>query len=259
MIALPVIVPDGFSPVVVVGDTVSVGHLLGKKTGSNEEIINIAEHLSLPVKKAKRVLLKSPGDTVSEGDVLAVKKSFWGFEKESLVSHVSGTVVRFERDTGNLIIQTSYNVLTEDLLSPVDGIVAVCDNKQIVINTQKHTVASTASVGESARGEVFILEDSFADVIDDAGLLFTLTSDAIDKIIVGKRFTREVLAKGIGMGAIGAVGVTIDQADIAYLSSKFPRVPVFTVSEDVAEQLKAWGGKSVYLDALAQAIVFLQL
>jgi hypothetical protein len=259
MTSVPVFLSEGFVPVVSVGNPVQVGHPLARRAGVREEVISIPTNLAVPLSKAKRTIRKSPGESVSIGDVLAVKKTFLGLNTVLLRSKIAGVVLRYERDTGNLVLRIENGSVAGELLSPVDGVVAVCDNGKIVINTDKQAASVTFAIGGSAQGALFILEPSFAESVDEGSLLFQLGAEAIDKIVVGKQFPREVLAKAFGMGALGAIGMEISDEDIAYLSSKFPHVPVLAVGEEVMRKLLDWKGKKVYLDAPSQSLVFLHL
>src|SRR5438105_2270087 len=133
MTSLPVLLSKGFSPLVKSGDVVTVGQILAQNIYKDDVIINLPNDLAIPLAKVKKVLKKNPGDTLSEGEIIAVKKSFLGVHQDAIISRISGTILRYERDTGNLVIKTSYATLTENLLSPVDGTVALCDNEKIII------------------------------------------------------------------------------------------------------------------------------
>jgi|SRR5882724_2361138 len=258
MTSLPIVFPTGFSPVVNIEDTVTVGQLLAQKIGKEEEVINIAQVLSIPLTKVKNVLKKNPGDAVAIGDVIAVKKGFLGFGGQTIMSKVAGTVSRYERHTGNLAIRTSYNALTQKLVSPVDGIIALCNNKKIVISTDKNVIVGLDGGGETGQGEVYILEDSFS-AKNQESLLYSLGSQAIGKIVVGKIFTREMLTKASGIGALGVVAEEVTKEDIDYLAQKKLQTPVVRVDSQAIEKLQAWEGKSIYLDGQAKSLIFLHL
>lgn len=259
MTSLSVHLPHGFVTTVSPGSPVHVGQAVARRQAAQEEVINVPTHLSLSPAKAKRTIRKNPGEVVKEGDILAIKKRFFGLDTAILRSRVQGVVLRYERDSGNLIIRTSLGNTAEELFSPVDGVIALCDNEKIVINTDKHLVSNGLAVGESAQGELFLLRNSFAEGVDDGSLLFQLGTNAIGKIVVGKKFTREVLAKGIGMGILGAIGMEIADEDFGYFSAKFPTFPILTVDEVIMRDLIGWEGKTIFLDSPGKAIVRLQI
>ena len=151
MISLPVQLPPGFTSLVTTGDTIRTGQTIAQKTTTNEQVINISEQLGIPIKKVKNVLKKNPGDEVKEGDVIAVKKGFLGFDSHRVISRVNGVVDRYQRDSGNLIIKTGSQVMMEKLVSPVDGTITLCDNKKIVIETEKNIALAQKGSGQAVR------------------------------------------------------------------------------------------------------------
>lgn len=261
MVSLPISLPDGFSPVVTVGDPIKVGETIAQKKIFNEDVINIPAELSVSVKKAKKLLTKKPGDPVQEQEIIAVKHGFLGFGRRLLRSRITGTVSRYERDTGHLVIQTSYEPLTENLVSPVDGTVALCDNEKIVINTDKNILMGTRGSGTTGDGELFILESSLnnEENYENANLLYFLDNRAVGKVIVGGCLPREVLVKGVGIGAKGIIGTRIADEDIAYLMQRRLSVPIIEIDPETVKKLQQWKGKKIFLDGDSKSIVLLQL
>src|SRR3712207_4352849 len=101
MTALPILLPYGFSPLVKQNDVITAGQKIAQNTAPQEEIINIAKELRISLRKAKKVLKKNPGDAIKQGEVIALKKKFFGIQKEAVISKINGTIVKYERDTGD--------------------------------------------------------------------------------------------------------------------------------------------------------------
>ncbi len=250
MTALPVSLAIGYTSAVQVGDAVKVGQKIASKENKSEEIINLPEQLSVSLRKARKLILKNPGDSVKSGDILATKKGFLGFSKVSVISKVSGIVLRYERESGNLIIKIPTNASPVEIISPVDGTVSLCDNKQIVINTDKNVLSGNKSTGESVEGEILVLK------ADDP---YFLDANSIDKIVIGKKLTRELILKGIGIGVKGLIGSDISDGDIGYLKSKNFKTAMMEFSESDIQQIVGWSGKKVFLDPKSKSIIFLAL
>ena len=252
MVKLPILLSAGFVPVVKVNDQVKAGQVISSKVVRKEYIISVTKELSVSTEKARKYLKKNPGDTVTIGDVLAVKKGFFGLNEEKIVARVDGMVSRYERDRGNLVIQALPACLPagRDVVSPVDGIVVICNNNIIVIGTEKDVYSGTKGVGESVIGEIFILEG-------DISLYYALDSRAVGKIVVGGNFPRELLIKSVGMGAIGIVGTNIRDADIEYLSSRAMELPIIEVESIIIEKILQWKDKKIYLNSQEKQILFL--
>jgi len=249
MVSLPISLQDGFIPSIKNGDQVVVGQVIASKTDSDEEKINVPKELAIARNKVKKVLKKSPGDEVKEGDIIAQKKSFLG-QTVTLRSRVSGTVTRYERDSGNLVIKTGVSSEPDNLISPVDGIVSLCDNKQIVIDTEKNVLIAEKVVGEKGQGEILLLKT------DDP---YHLNTQAIGKIVVGGNLTREMLLKGIGIGVIGLIGSKISDEDLDYLTEKKFKTPVLRIDELSLKKIIEWEGKKAFIDPESYSVIFLSL
>ncbi len=253
MVKLPILLSYGFVPVVKINDQVKAGQVISSKVGCKEYIISVSKSLSISTDKARKCLKKNPGDTVAIGDVLAVKKGFFGMNEDKIVARVDGVVSRYERHSGNLVIQVGgEDDKGEDVVSPVDGIIVICNNNMIVIGTEKDVYSGTKGVGENVIGEIFILEGT-----NDISLYYSLGSRAIGKIIVGGSFSRELLIKSIGMGAIGVIGTNIRDVDIEYLSSRHMVAPVIEVDSITIERILQWKDKKIYLNSPERQILLL--
>lgn len=249
MTALSIPVPAGFSPRVNVGDTVVAGQVIAESALKDEVIINIPKELSIKRTEVKKVLRKNPGDQVEEGDVIAVKKGFLGQISAVLKSSVKGTIIRYERDTGNLFIRnSSYNSLTENLLTPVAGQVVLCNNSEIAVSTEKNTIVAKRGVGATTRGEIFVLGG------DD---VYYLNASAIGKIVVGRTLSQEILLKGIGIGVGGIIGINIHGMEL--LTEKKYETPVMEIDDEKLKELISWHGKNIYMNVETKSIILLEL
>lgn len=249
MTSLPINLPDGFIPKVKKGDKVTVGEIIATQTTQDDEVINIPKELSIKKSQVKKYLKKNPGDGVSVGDVIAIRKSLFG-SGVMLKSTIEGTVVRYERDSGNLIIKKSQKTTTSTIISPVDGIVSICDNSEIVIDTDKNAFVGVSGSGENAEGTITILEK------DDP---FYVDSSTIGKIIVGRNFTKEMLLKGIGIGVVGIIGSEIEDKDIEHLIEKKIKTPVIKIEKEDLEKIINRDTKKVFLNPELKSIIFLSL
>lgn len=262
MTALPVFLSYGCVPRVKNTEAVKAGQLIAQKILYKECAINIADEFNEPFEKARKYIRKKPGDNVKIGDTLAAKRNFFGFGERKVVSRVEGTISRYARDNGNLFIQLATGSYTSDIVSPVDGIVSLCNNDKIVIETDKDVFPGRKGAGGNGQGEVFILDGAFPENgADSAGsdisLYYALDSRAVGKIIVGRNFQRDLLIKSIGMGAVGIVGTEIDDSDLEYISGRHMHVPLIEVDNDTIEKIIQWKGKKIYLNSLEKLLILL--
>ncbi len=254
MISLPILLPEGFSSLVVAGMDVTAGQVIAHKISPSEVTVNIAQGLNVPLKYVKKVLKKNPGDKVSQGDVIAEKRNLFGKKQAAIISEIEGIVTRYERDTGNLFVRIDQQTATNELISPVDGRVDLCNNKEIVIHTDKAVTSGRVVSGANSTGEVFVLEESFADR-ESSSMLFYLDSRAIGKVVLGGKFTREILIKGVSIGVAGFIGTDIREQDLEYMIQKKITVPAMEIDTEAMSQLIQWKGKDVRIDAQHKTVV----
>lgn len=254
MTSLPIILSEGFIPVIKEGDTVTIGTVLAKKDAKDHEVLNVAEILVLPTEDAIKTLKKNPGEKIAKGEILAEKKGF--LKSDKITSTVDGVILRVERDTGNVAIQLdTTHTGTTDILSPIDGTVVVCDNEKIVLATDKDVIVGTKGNGNAARAILHTIDHSKGDEV----AFYHLDGDIIGKVILGKKFSREVLAKSIGMGVTGILGEEIADDDIFYLKEKGIDTPVIGVTTQDYMNLVNHHSKEVYLDGMAKTVLLLHI
>jgi hypothetical protein len=253
MTALPVLLLSCCVPRVKNGDPVKAGQLIAQRILHKECTINIADELNESCEKARKYINKKPGDNVKAGDVLAVRKNFLGFKERKVVSRVEGIFSRYSRDSGNIFIELTTEADVTDIVSPVDGIVSLCNNDRIVIETDKDILPGRKGAGGNGQGEVFVLETPKSEI----SLYYALDSRAVGKIIVGRNFQRDLLIKSIGMGVTGIIGTEIEDSDLEYISSRNMQVPLIEVDNDTIEKIIKWKGKKIYLNSLEKLLILL--
>ena len=256
MVSLPFQLTDDYTALVKQGDTIKVGQVLAEKEASDDKKISLAEAFSTKPRSTGKYVRVSAGDQVNEGDVIAVKKTL--FREEKVFSEVSGTVVGFERDTGDLVIKSSEKGEKEkDLVSPIDGTVTVCNNEQIVIETDKDVLVGERGVGSTA--EATLLEITPKEGQENSSLLFALDSQAIGKILLAETVDHDTLFKAIGMGVEGVITREVSDTDMNYLIQRNIATPVILLGHDAWKKVLHWVGKKAYIDGMGKTILFLHV
>ncbi len=255
MISLPIPLPKGYVCIVDTGDRITAGQILAQTSGPNEEFVNVPEHLGVSLSKAPKYIKKNPGDAIEEGDTIAIRKDFFGKTKAAIISEVAGTVIRYERNTGNLVVTTGETENKGDVISPVDGMVELCNNKEIVIHTGNAVIGTRVVAGSRGEGELTIMKASFNET-SPQNVLFFLDKQVAGKIVLGDTFTRDVIIKGSTIGAAGFIAKSIPDSDIDYLQDKNISIPVIEVDEESIAKLKKLDGEKVVIDPQAKIILF---
>jgi hypothetical protein len=254
MTSLPIELPVGFTPLITQGDLVTIGQLLARKEAPQDEVVNILQSLNVSRNHAKKVLKKGPGEKINPGDVIAIKKSLFGKEQARIISEIAGTIIRYERDTGNLVVRTQQEPSSLEIISPVAGSVTLCNNREIVIETDGALVTTGVTLGKAGEGTLFILRESFDDSGSDNAVYY-LDSRATDKIVLAKTLTRELVIKGDSIGVIGFLGMTISNEDITYLQEKQFELPVIEISQELVVHLHRWENRKIMVETRSKAII----
>ncbi len=275
MTSLPIQLPQWFIALVNVGDTVKKGQVIAqlkekspqaKSTTSEvhqEVSISLAESFGENPHKVGKYLLKSPGESISVGEVIAVKKSGITLKKIRLVSQINGIILRFERGSGQLIVRLPNSkmvtheeetITQKELLSPLDGKITVCDNQKIVLEAEGDALLGTKGSGAEVSGEI---DSRFFEKrsVDEPVTGSLIKRDLVDKILLVHAIEREALVKADAIGVKGVITTSITGEDIAYLQAKHPGLPVVEVDEAIAKQVQKTKATHIILNGLEKTIL----
>jgi len=180
----------------------------------------------------------------------------FGKVQATIVSQIEGVILRYERDTGNLVVQVQNDPASLEIISPVAGTITLCNNKEIVIETEGAIVSEGTALGVNGEGTLFILQESFGENnADSTSALYYLDSRAEGKIVLVKTLTRDLLIKGDSIGASGFLSVEISSEDIEYVQLKEIQLPVLEVTDEFISQLHPWENKKVMIDISNKAVI----
>ena len=250
---------NGFVPKVKTGDTVVSGQVIATKKGRGKDIeINVVETLNIKPGEVVKFILKRPGDRVEEGGLIAAKKGTLGIGGKGIISKVTGTVLKIDEDLGIVYIRSSQTRFDsarrdyrgEDIFSPVDGVVELCDNKKIAIKTHKDAILADKVSGKGiVWAQTILLGKAEADP-DSIGVdPSDLNGKIRGKIILGRFFQREAISKALGIGALGIISQNISDEELEDLRKKNIDTPIFIINEENFEKLVKYNGKKIYADA----------
>ena len=248
MTLLPLVLPDGFTPIVKVGDKLTKGALLAEKKGSlGQESINLSEELKIQPSDITKTLKKNLADRVEVGEVLAVKSGSFGMGSKKVLSQFSGTIAKIDTDSGNVVIKTSLEGKKEQVFSPVEGKVEICNNEKIVIKTDLDAIIAEDSLGSESQGKIFYAKSLLES---------SLTKELDGKILLIKTIDKASVFKAIGLDAIGIITASLEDIDFVDLTEKRINIPVMEVSEDNFSKLAKHENASVYLNGKDKSLIF---
>jgi len=156
-----------------------------------------------------KVMTKKEGDTVKEGELLAVTKSFFGLFKSETKSKYSGTIELISDITGMVGIRDFPSPI--DLTAYISGRVAeVMKNQGVVVETPASFIQGIFGVGGENHGELRTIAEPNKELTPDL-----INSDCARKILVGGSLvTADFLKKAEAEGVKGVVTGGITRVDL---------------------------------------------
>lgn len=248
MTLLPIILPKGFVPKVSINDKLVKGTLLAEKKGSlGEELVELSKDYKISPKDLTKSLKKNLGDHIEAGEVLAIKSgSFFGGSNKVL-SGFSGTIAKIDEGQGSVIIKTSYGEESEQIFSPVEGKVEICNNEKIVIKTSLDAVVANDSLGQEAEGKIFYLKNATEVVFNQ---------NSKGKVLLIKAIDKASIFKAIGLDVIGIITKELEDLDFVDLTDKKINIPIMVIKDEDFEKVAKRTDSHVFLNGKDKSLIF---
>jgi hypothetical protein len=156
-----------------------------------------------------KVMLKKEGDTVKEGELLAVSKAFFGLFKSEYRSEVSGTIELISTTTGMVGVQGLPRPV--NLTAYISGrIVEVIPNLGVVIETPAAFVQGILGIGGERHGELMTIAAP-----DEVLTPNMIGNNCAGKVLMGGSLvTAEFLRKAEEAGVKGIITGGIDSGEL---------------------------------------------
>lgn len=174
------------------------------------EPINVANILSLPPEDVGEAMLKQKGEAISEGEIIAMTKSFFGLFKSECKSKITGTVESISSITGQVLLRGEP--IPVEVKAYLDGTVTeVIEGEGVEVTSWCAFVQGIFGIGGETHGEIKV-------AVTDPGTI--LTDKEIDdsfagKVIVGgSMVTAEAIKKAVKVKAAGIVVGGFDDKDL---------------------------------------------
>ncbi len=192
------------------------------------QTLNAANLLGIEPDEIEGALVVKPGDPVTEGQVVAEARSFFGLFKSRTNSPVTGTLEAFSDKTGQLIFREPPQPV--QINAYLDGVVTeVYQQEGIEIETQGSFIQGIFGVGGETFGEIKMIVDSPDKVLDEN----LIDGDLTGKILVGGSYvTLPAIRKAVKAGAKGVVAGGFSNRDLKELLGYEQGVAI-TGTEDI--------------------------
>ena len=195
-----------------VGDEVEADDIVAStKIPGNVQMINISKQLNIEPENVFECLLVKLDDSISEGQVIAESKGFFGLFKNQLKSPIDGIMANVSDITGQAILSEPPQPI--EVNAYVSGrIKDVIDKEGVVIETEGALIQGILGLGGENRGELMVVVNSPADELTAKMIL----PEHKNKIIVGGSFMRhEVFEKAKEIGVSGIITGGFDYQDLS--------------------------------------------
>lgn len=217
---------------VKVGDKVKPDDVVARTMlPGNVVPINVANKLGIPPEDIDTVMKKKAGDSIKEGELIALNKTLFIF-KTPCNATIDGVIESISNVTGQVLQRGAPTPV--EVKAYLDGeVVEVIPNEGVVVNCMGAFVQGIFGIGGETNGEIKIAVDNPTVVLDDK----LITEEMAGKIVLGGSLvTADALKKAIKIGVRGIVVGGFDDKDLRDFLGYDIGVAI-TGSEDIATTL----------------------
>lgn len=217
-------------------DTLLYSHSFAK---INSQEIPVAQLLRIKAAQILKYLTKSMGQTITEGEVIAVKKSL--FAKDYVRSPIAGIMATVDLKKGTILItanrssQGAYRI-------PVAALVKEISSTTIDLEIDGVVIKGDKGEGKDCVAKLCQIEGNHVSALD-------IQDDVEDTIIMGRNLAEDALVKCEVLQTAGCVSMSS-------LAGK-TRLPWVQFDEPEYRQLSSHNGEKSWLIPSASTLVVL--
>lgn len=197
--------------VVKEGDNVAPDDVVARTDlPGNVEPINIANILGVPPEDVDECMLKKEGDPITQGETIAMTKSFFGLFKSYAKSKIDGSVENVSTVTGQVLLRG--HPIPVEVKAYLDGkVVEVIPREGVVVETTGSFIQGIFGIGGETHGEIKVVAENNSQILQEG----MIDSSCEGKIILGGSLvTAGALKKAIEVKAKGLVVGGFDDKDL---------------------------------------------
>lgn len=182
------------------GERISKGTLLYShftlKAGTQE--IPVSHLLRIKAEHILKYLTKSMGQSIIDGEIIAVKKSF--FTKDFVRSPLRGTIESVDLKKGTVSVKSDQSAIGE-LRIPTTAVVKEITDTSILLEIEGQVFTGEKGKGEESVGPLCLIEGKHVSALDIRG-------DVEGAIVLGQHFDEDALIKCEVLQAAGCVSLS---------------------------------------------------
>jgi hypothetical protein len=197
---------------VKVGDSVTPQTVVARGTVVNPDIrdVSVALQLGVHQEETEKYLLKKKGDKVKAGEVIAIRRSFFGRSTKLCRSPIDGTIEDFSKSSGKALIRGEP--LPIEVKAHIPGkVVETIPGEGAVIECEATLIRGMFGVGGETLGGLVIPVERADEVLTTEHVL----DEHRGKVLVGGSIvTIDALRRASKVGVNGIVVGGVDQKDL---------------------------------------------
>lgn len=172
--------------------------------------VNLANMLNIDASEIMEILLKKPGDSIEEGDIIAETRGLFGLFKAKAHAPASGTLEAVSGITGQAIIREAP--IPVSVQAYIDGkVTTIIPDEGVEISTAASFIQGIFGIGGERRGAIKVLTpDTKTPISEDM-----IDESCKGKVLVGGAFlSYKAFLKAQKAGASGIVVGGFNYRDI---------------------------------------------
>jgi hypothetical protein len=177
------------------------------------DMLNVVSMLGISPGELGQFMLKSVGDSVQRGEMVAQSSGFFGLFKTRVESPMSGTIEAVSPVTGQVTLRGAP--VPVEVHAYIDGtVVETVSRESVTVATQGTFIQGIFGVGGETYGTIALCVDR-PDMPLDPAALSTKHAGAI--VVAGSRVTIDAIRKAQAEGVRAIVAGGCDDADLKQL------------------------------------------
>src|SRR3989344_2346185 len=246
------------TPSVKEGDKVEAESVVAHcEVSAGQRLVKVAHVLGVGRKSVKKYLLRSVGDRIYQGEIVARKKGVFGVGKRELRSPVDGVITDIDQN-GDVIVK--FLPMPVRLVAGASGLITNVREDSITVRTLGTEIKGASGLGKSREGVIKMIAKANEFIIPqkiDASCQgrIVVGGSYLDRAAIEKALTIGV--KGIVVGGIDyrdftSLGVNSDVGITIIVTEGFGNV---TMGKDVYEAFKNLNDRFAFANGLERTIL----
>lgn len=193
------------------GDRVDASSVVAHcEVSAGQRLVKVAHTLGVSRRDVKKYLLRSIGDRIYQGEIIARKKGVLGLGRKELKSPADGVITSID-ETGDIIVK--FLPMPVRLVAGASGLIGDIREDAIIVRTFGSEIVGSAGLGKPREGIIKMIANQNEFIIPQK-----IDSSCQGKILVGgSHLDRASIEKALTIGVKGIVVGGIDYRDFMSL------------------------------------------